>query len=655
MKRLRSYALAAGICSLAACGGGAHTGAIPQTPDAVAAGNHTNATSAFEMQMLRPSAPNPGSIKVPPMPVKPRVSASIMLAHAPHSAMPQSIGTIKYSQIPGAATQVVASPDGSLWALSTAPAGSDKYIFHYVKGTWTNIPGGASNIAIDGTGTELYAVNAVSGGVYDYDIPSQTWSTLGGGARAVTADLQYNPSTSQFQTSVYVLSSRISNGNSAIFETFGGFWYQVSGAGNQLAAEWDVGSWQVQGVGSVAGGGIYVANAGGSIFYYTPALTPPGAGSYQAFPGSAKAFAATMGGLFALGSVQGGSGPVYYFDLNPGKWSAEPGTAASVSASTTNLYVVASSNAIYSGSLGSNAVAISLGANIDPTFITKGSDNNLWLTAPNAASIGKYNPSANTYVQYRLPLGTGRGRIAPGSDGNLYATVDVPNSSGYPDLFQVTTGGVITSFTAPTSTNQNSGITTGPDGNIWFAESSADKIAKFTIPGHAFTEYAVTANGNIGGVTKGQDGNIWYTEEAGSAIGRITTAGVHTDFPVTSGAFPTEICSGSDGNLWFTEQGSGKIGRMTTSGALTEFPVPSGNTFPYGITAGPDGNIWYTEQFGEYVGRMTTSGVATEYPSPGGVYYSGLQGITTGADGNMYYTDVGPFDDSVDRISPTNP
>lgn len=652
MKTSRFFASAVSILFLSACGGGARNGAIPGIPGATAVRGAGDATSAFEMNTLRPDAPNPGTIKVPPMPVKARVSADIMLAHTPHSVAPQSIGTMKYTQMSGSASAVAASPDGSLWALSTQPAGSDKYIFHYVNGTWTNVPGAASNIAVDATGGQLYAVNATSGGVYDYTLKTQKWTALGGGARAVTGALIYNSSSGNFSEAEYVLSSKIVNGNSAIFENFNGTWYQVSGTGNQIGADWDLGQWNVQGVGTVVGDGIFVSTAAGSIFYYTPQPSTPGSGSYQAFPGSATVLAPTMGGLFALGAPKAGGAPVYYFDFNPGKWSAEPGTAANASASTTNLYVVTSSNAIFAGSLGNNSEVAAVTQGTAPTFIAKGSDNNLWFTAANTG-VGKYNPTAKTVTLFNAPLAPGRGRIALGSDGNMYFPVDNPNVSGT-DLYQVTTAGAITGFTAPTSTAGNSGIASGSDNNIWFAESKVDKIAKFTIPGHVFTEYPVANNGAIGGVTNGPDGAIWYTEEAGSAIGRITTAGVHTnDFPVTASAFPTEIVTGPDGNLWFTEQGTGKIGRMTTSGTLTEFPTPSGNLFPYGITVGSDGNIWYTDQGGEYIGRMTTAGVATEYPSPGGLFASGLQGITTGADGNVYYTDVGVS--SIDRISPTNP
>ena len=63
----------------------------------------------------------------------------------------------------------------------------------------------------------------------------------------------------------------------------------------------------------------------------------------------------------------------------------------------------------------------------------------------------------------------------------------------------------------------------GPDGNIWFSESDANRIAKIT-PGGRITEYG-------DGISPGakplsiavRDGALWFSEAAGNRIGRITS------------------------------------------------------------------------------------------------------------------------------------
>ena len=104
-----------------------------------------------------------------------------------------------------------------------------------------------------------------------------------------------------------------------------------------------------------------------------------------------------------------------------------------------------------------------------------------------------------------------------------------------------------------------------------------------------------------GGITTGPDGNLWFSEGVGY-IGRITAAGVITEFPLTvAGGGPYAITAGPDGNVWFAVQTGGRIGRITPTGVITEFRLSQPNSFPVGITAGPDGNLWFTES--DRIGR----------------------------------------------------
>jgi virginiamycin B lyase len=67
------------------------------------------------------------------------------------------------------------------------------------------------------------------------------------------------------------------------------------------------------------------------------------------------------------------------------------------------------------------------------------------------------------------------------------------------------------------------------------------------------------------GITTGPDGALWFTEQFGNKIGRITTAGVITEFPLpTANSGPFGITAGPDGALWFVENTGNRIGRITT-------------------------------------------------------------------------------------------
>ena len=88
----------------------------------------------------------------------------------------------------------------------------------------------------------------------------------------------------------------------------------------------------------------------------------------------------------------------------------------------------------------------------------------------------------------------------------------------------------------------------------------ANEVAKITTAG---VITAFTASGAPTGITKGPDGNLWFTEQSGNNIGQITTAGVITLFAIpTSDSEPTGIAAAPDGNIWFTECTGNNIGKV---------------------------------------------------------------------------------------------
>ena len=114
-----------------------------------------------------------------------------------------------------------------------------------------------------------------------------------------------------------------------------------------------------------------------------------------------------------------------------------------------------------------------------------------------------------------------------------------------------------------------------------------------------------------GGITTGPDGALWFTEEHGNRIGRITTSGAITEYTagLSAGAAPVEITPGP-GGLWFTESGTNRVAQITTGGTITEHPVGAS---PDGIAAGPDGHIWFTEPIANRIGRFKTDGSGVEH------------------------------------------
>jgi hypothetical protein len=156
------------------------------------------------------------------------------------------------------------------------------------------------------------------------------------------------------------------------------------------------------------------------------------------------------------------------------------------------------------------------------------------------------------------------------------------------------------------------------------------------------------------GITTGPDGALWFTEGEGCAagscpgeIGRITTAGILTDYPLPDiFSFPEGITVGPDGAIWFTNDSN--IGRITTAGAITEYPLAAiSNT--NGIASGSDGSLLFTGGVAGQIiagkvpgaiGQITTAGVVTAYPIPVSNSVPQAQGIAAGS-GTIWFTDPG--------------
>lgn len=199
------------------------------------------------------------------------------------------------------------------------------------------------------------------------------------------------------------------------------------------------------------------------------------------------------------------------------------------------------------------------------------------------------------------------------------------------------------------------GITSGPDGNMWFTEPDHDKIGKITPDGNV-TEYAVpTSGGHPFEIAAGPDGNVWFTEgnpdgTSGNKIGRLNPAtGEVVEYPIpTPDSAAVGITAGPDGNMWFTEYNANKIGKITPSGDITEFALPNGGQ-PNQIVKGPDNHLWFTEFSGDKIGKMTIAGqVIGEYPLSAG---ASPVDITVGPDGNLWFTEIKAS--KIGRITPT--
>jgi virginiamycin B lyase len=247
-------------------------------------------------------------------------------------------------------------------------------------------------------------------------------------------------------------------------------------------------------------------------------------------------------------------------------------------------------------------------------------------------------------------------RVTAAPDGSVWFTDPANNRIGRlteADRIERTLGtglwlpqGKVSYFQVPTPKSGPAGITIGPDGNVWFAEHAANKIARLA-PNGKFTEFPLPQGGGPAGITTGRDGNLWFAENAGDRIGRISSKGQIKEFPVPSSASkPNGIVQAAGGDLWFTELATGQIARITPDGEITEFTLPIQGV-PFGISAGSDGNVWVTVIPARAVCKVTPTGSVTSFV---------MKGVTTpifiasDKDGNLWFTQP---NGRIGRLSPS--
>ena len=298
-----------------------------------------------------------------------------------------------------------------------------------------------------------------------------------------------------------------------------------------------------------------------------------------------------------------------------------------------------------------------------PGDIAVGPDRNLWFPETGTNRVARIT-TAGVIQEFTVPGAAALGRvIAAGPDGRLWVL-----GAGLDGLVHVWAVRPSGAADAIASLGESpalgvgflpSGITTGPDGNLWISKLSS--IARVS-PAGAVTEFPVAPDTIPTSITAGPDARLWFVASVGTfvarrqGLSRITTGGtienvldeqarqgISTPSSIIAGpdgnlwfadggyneivrvavdppaatSFPyigaTAIASGPDGNIWITAFGRRTLSRLTPSGEWTDFALATPRSNPSGIVAGPDGNIWFTEPERGAIGRITPDGVVTEF------------------------------------------
>jgi virginiamycin B lyase len=160
--------------------------------------------------------------------------------------------------------------------------------------------------------------------------------------------------------------------------------------------------------------------------------------------------------------------------------------------------------------------------------ITAGPDGALWFTELTGNAIGRITTHGKirTYTK-GISGAAGPYWIAPGPDGALWFTEATGGRIG-----RITTSGKVTEYSRGiTPTEEPVGIAAGPDGAMWFTEYETygsyvvreSKVGRITMTGRV-SEYSQGLSGSSGpgDIVAGPDGNMWFVETDADRTGRAS-------------------------------------------------------------------------------------------------------------------------------------
>jgi virginiamycin B lyase len=154
----------------------------------------------------------------------------------------------------------------------------------------------------------------------------------------------------------------------------------------------------------------------------------------------------------------------------------------------------------------------------EPRGIVSGPDGAMWFTE--SAGIGRLTTSG-ILTEFSLPQGNGSGspyQIAVGADRNVWFIEYL--SSGPGRIGRLTPSGSLTEFATPGAEGLQ-WIAAGPDKALWFTGGRPATIGRISLSG-VVTSYPIPSFGSQPvGITTGPDGNIWFAETSGDGSGKI--------------------------------------------------------------------------------------------------------------------------------------
>lgn len=247
----------------------------------------------------------------------------------------------------------------------------------------------------------------------------------------------------------------------------------------------------------------------------------------------------------------------------------------------------------------------------------------VWFGDDTDDFIWSFNTETNEFNWYNVtnPTLAFPYQIVLDSSGNVWFTESTANKIG-----EITTTGQLLQFPLPASLasvpySGPTGFTMDENGTFWFSDTIANSIGSFQMSGNNYTFHVYNMTGKVTepvGIAVDSQGNVWMTEHGPSLVaefnpstGYFRAITTHIPPPPLYYSLPYFVYVDSKGNIWFNEHQGNAIGRFSPSNdSMVEYLIPtkvsSDNDIAGAITMAlsQNGTPWFTEWFAGKIGTV---------------------------------------------------
>ena len=252
-----------------------------------------------------------------------------------------------------------------------------------------------------------------------------------------------------------------------------------------------------------------------------------------------------------------------------------------------------------------------------PHDVAPAPDGSVWYTAQRTGKLGRLDPATGQTTEVPLGAGSAPHGVIVGPDGAAWVT-----DSGLNAIVRVDpAGNEVKTFPLPanrpavnlnTAAFDRQGILwfTGQQGVYGRLDPASGEMAVYDAPG---------GRGPYG-ITTTPDGTVWYASLAGNHIARVDPATGEATVvePPTADQGARRIWSDSQGRLWVSEWNAGKVAvHNPAAGTWAEWGLPGDNPQAYAVYVDDRDIVWLSDFGANALVRFDPASQSfTTYPLP---------------------------------------